>query len=216
MLKVPEYFKIETITNMANTYQNIDLTQLFDASVSQDAIKDIYTVSKEIVDLIRRNYLSEGMSPQGKLANFDSVINYDGNLYQLQLMLPPEWKWVEYGRYPGPVNRKGIESIEQWINIKGLVPQARNGKIPSTKSLAFAIAKKIQKVGYYTPSGATSIPTFGAARGKHVLEKSLNESETLIIQLCNLITEKINKGVNKDIIKIFDGLESFTKKEIQN
>lgn len=215
MLKVPEYFKIETINNMANTYQNIDLTQLFDASVSQDAIKDIYTVSKEIVDLIRRNYLSEGMSPQGKLANFDSVISYDGNLYQLQLMLPLEWKWVEYGRYPGPVNRKGIESIEQWINIKGLVPKAKNEKIPSTKSLAFAIAKKIQKVGYYTPSGATSIPAFGAARGKHILEKSLNESETLIIQLCNLITEKINKSVGKEIMKIFDGLESFTTKEIQ-
>lgn len=211
-----EYFNIETITNMANTYQNIDLTQLFDASVSQDAIKDVYTVSKEIVDLIRNNYLNEGMSPQGKLANFNSVINYDGNLYQLQLMLPPEWKWVEYGRYPGPVNRKGIEAIEQWINIKGLAPKARNGKVPSTKSLAFAIAKKIQKVGYYTPSGATSIPSFGTARGKHILEKSLNESEELVIQLCNMITEKLNKSVNKDIVRIFDGLESFTKAEIQN
>lgn len=211
-----EYFNIEIIIKMASTYQNIDLTQLFDASVSQDAIKDVYTVSKEIVDLIRRNYLNEGMSPQGKLANFNSVINYDGNLYQLQLMLPPEWKWVEYGRYPGPVNRKGIEAIEQWINIKGLAPKARNGKVPSTKSLAFAIAKKIQKVGYYTPSGATSIPAFGAARGKHILEKSLNESEELVIQLCNMITEKLNKSVNKDIVRIFDGLESFTKAEIQN
>lgn len=216
MLKIPEYFNIEIIIKMASTYQNIDLTQLFDASISQEAIKDIYTVSREIVDLIRRNYLNEGMSPQGKLANFDSVISYDGNLYQLQLVLPPEWKWVEYGRYPGPVNRKGIESIEQWIKIKRLVPQARNGKVPSNKSLAFAIAKKIQKVGYYTPSVATSIPSFGASRGKHVIEKSLNESEILIAQLCNLITEKLNKSVSKDIVRIFDGLESFNSTEIKN
>lgn len=201
---------------MANTYQNIDLTQLFDASVSQDAIKDVYTASKEIIDLIRQNYLNEGMSPQGKLANFNSVINYDGRLYQLQLMLPPEWKWVEYGRYPGPVNRIGIESIEQWIKIKGLVPQARNGKVPSIKSLAFAIAKKIQKVGYYTPSGAKSVPAFGAARGKHVIEKSLNDADYLIEKLCNVIIQKINESVSKDTIKIFDGLKSFTKTEIKS
>lgn len=216
MLKFLEYFKIEIIIKMASTYQNIDLTQLFDASVSQETIKDVYTVSKEIIDLIRNNYLNEGMSPRGKLANFDSIISYDGNLYQLQLVLPPEWVWVEYGRYPGPVNRKGIESIEQWIKIKGLVPQARNGKVPSTKSLAFAIAKKIQKVGYYTPSGATSIPAFGPSRGKHVIEKSMNESETLITKLCNFIIEKLNKSVSKDMVKMFDGLESFTKAEIQN
>lgn len=201
---------------MASTYQNIDLTQLFDASVSQETIKDVYTVSKEIVELIRTNYLNEGMSPQGKLANFDSVISYDGNLYQLQLVLPPEWVWVEYGRYPGPVNRKGIESIEQWIKIKGLVPQAKNRKVPTTKSLAFAIAKKIQKVGYYTPSGATSIPASGTERGKHVIEKSLNEADPMIAKLCNVITEKLNKSVSKDMVKMFDGLKSFTKEEIQN
>lgn len=199
---------------MANTYQNIDLTQLFDNSVNQDAIKDVYTASKEIVDLIRQNYLNEGMSPQGKLANFNSVINYDGRLYQLQLMLPPEWKWVEYGRNPGPVSKEGIESLKEWISVKLGIPKGTK----EMDSAAFLISRKIKRVGYYTPRGSKSktIPIMGTARGKHVIEKSLNEADYLIEKLCNIIVQKIGESVSRDTVKLFDGLKSFTKTEIKS
>ena len=193
---------------MANTYQNIDLTQLFDNSVNQDAIKDVYTASKEIVDLIRNNYLNEGMSPQGKLANFNSVINYDGRLYQLQLMLPKEWYWVEFGRNPGPVSIEGQKSILEWvktsIRIGKLVPRGSISELPEdkrNKSLAFLISRKIKRYGFYSPNH----------QGKHVIEKSLNEADPLVEKLCSIITEKMNAQVHKEIVSVFEDLKTFSK-----
>lgn len=166
-------------------YQNLDITSLFDTS-------------KQIVDIVRANYLKEGMPPTGKLANFTWTVDYNNNLYQLQLTLPPEWKWVELGRRPS-AKMPPVTAIESWIHIKQLVPKGKNGKVPTTKQMAFAIAKKIQKEGFYSPNH----------QGKHVIEKSLQEAEPIIVELCNLITIKFNDSINKEIVTIFDGLDSF-------
>lgn len=185
MLKIREYFKIEINIDMANTYNNIDITSLFD-------------VSKQIADLIRQNYVKEGMMQQGKLANFTWTVAFDGSLYQLQLMLPREWYWVEFGRRPS-TKMPPVNAIENWIRVRQLVPQGRNGKVPTTRQMAFAIAKKIQREGFYSPGH----------QGKHVIEKSLQEAESFIIQLCDMITNKFNDSINKEIVTIFDGLDSF-------
>lgn len=172
---------------MAETYQNIDITSLFD-------------VSKQIADLIRQNYLKEGMMPQGKLANFTWTVLYENNMYQLQLSLPKEWYWVEFGRNPS-TKMPPVSAIEQWIVARQLVPKAKNGKVPSIKSTAFAIAKKIQREGFYSPNH----------QGKHVIEKSLNEADPLVEKLCSIITEKMNAQVNKEIVSVFEDLKSFSK-----
>ena len=185
MLKNREYFKIEIIIKMDSTYQNIDITSLFDTS-------------KQIVDIIRSNYIKEGMMQQGKLANFTWTVAFDNNLYQLQLMLPPEWKWVELGRRPS-AKMPPVSAIENWIKVRQLVPQGRNGKVPTTKQMAFAIAKKIQREGFYSPNH----------QGKHVIEKSMNEADPFITQLCNLITNKMNSTVRSDIVTVFEGLNNF-------
>lgn len=169
-------------------YQNIDITSLFDTS-------------KQIVDIIKSNYLKEGMLPQGKLANFTWTVAYNNNLYQLQLMLPPEWKWVELGRRPS-AKMPPVNAIENWIRVRQLVPRGKNGKVPTTRQMAFAIAKKIQKEGFYSPNH----------QGKHVIEKSLHEADQLIIKLCNLITNKFSTLMNNEIVSIFDELDSFQTK----
>lgn len=175
---------------MAETYQNIDITSLFD-------------VSKQIADLIRQNYLKEKISPNGKLANFTWKVSYDGNLYQLQLMLPPEWYWVEFGRRPSQ-KMPPVDKIEEWVkNNLGtdkLVPKGSNKDITrDTKQIAFAIAKKIQKKGFYSPNH----------HGLHVIEKSLNEADPLVDKLYNIITQKMNAQVHKEIVSVFEDLNSF-------
>lgn len=188
MLKIPEYFKIEINIDMTDTYNNIDITSLFD-------------VSKQIVELIKQKYVSEGMLPQGRLASFSWNVAFENNVYQLQLMLPPEWYWVEFGRRPSQ-KMPPVSAIENWIRVRQLVPHGRNGKTLTTRGLAFAIAKKIQKEGFYSPNH----------QGKHVIEKSLNSADPMITQLCNLITEKMNSTVKSDIVTVFEGLNSFKTK----
>ena len=188
MLKIPEYFKIEINIDMTDTYNNIDITSLFD-------------VSKQITDLIRQNYLKENMPSQGKLVNFTWTVEYENNLYQLQLKLPPEWYWVEFGRRPGPVGRKGLENIMRWMEVKGMIQRGSYNKIPSK---VWAVAKKIEKKGFYGRNGEH--------QGKHIIEKSLKEADPLISQLCNMITEKLNSKVRQDVVTVFEGLNNFKTK----
>ena len=174
---------------MADTYNNIDITSLFD-------------VSKQIADLIRQNYLKEKISPNGKLANFTWNVSYDGDLYQLQLMLPPEWYWVEFGRRPSQ-KMPPVDKIEEWVKnnlgTKKLVPKGSKDIKRNPKQIAFAIAKKIQREGFYSPNH----------HGLHVIEKSLKEADPLIAQLCNMITEKLNSKVRQDVVTVFEDLKSF-------
>jgi hypothetical protein len=78
------------------------------------------------------------------------VISFDLDAY---------WKYVEYGTKP---HFPPIRAIEDWIRIKKIIPNSRNGKIPNTKQLAFAIAKSISKKG---------------TKGKNLLTKTLKSGE---------------------------------------
>jgi len=49
--------------------------------------------------------------------------------------------------YP-PSSKKAIESLEEWIKAKGIQPRSKNGRFMTRKSMAFAIGKNLNKVGY--------------------------------------------------------------------
>jgi hypothetical protein len=73
------------------------------------------------------------------------------------------WKYIEYGRKAGKF--PPLQSIEEWIKVKGIQPMTRtqasvkrwtqhrgrirrnDGRIPSIKSLAFLIGRKIKEEG---------------------------------------------------------------------
>ncbi len=185
-----EYFKIEININMANTYNNIDITSIYD-------------VSKQIIDIIKQNY-SNVLSPNSKLANFSWNVEWQNGIYSLNLLLPSEWYWVEYGRNPS-TKMPPVDKIEEWVKTHlgttRLVPRGSNKNITrNTKQIAFAIAKKIQREGFYSPNH----------QGKHVLETSLNESEPIISKISEIIESNLKTSVNEEILTIFNGLDSFS------
>lgn len=55
------------------------------------------------------------------------------------------WKYVENGRRPGKF--PPIDKIEKWIKVKPVKPIAVNGRTPSTRQLAFLIARSIATNG---------------------------------------------------------------------
>ena len=186
-----EYFKIEINIDMANTYNNIDITSIYD-------------VSKKIIDIIKQNY-SNALSPNSKLANFNWNVEWQDGIYSLNLILPTEWYWVEHGRKPS-TKMPPVSKIEEWVKTHlgttRLVPRGVNGKsvTRNTKQIAFAISKKIQREGFYSPGH----------QGKHIIEKSLNESSSIILEISRIITNKLSAVVNEEILTIFDDLDSFS------
>lgn len=96
---------------------------------------------------------------------YDRIIsvNFELNKY---------WQWVEEGRKPGKF--PPISSILQWVLDKPVIPRPdANGRIPSPKSLAFLIARKIANEG---------------TKGTHDLEQS---SEQILTQFQNSIQEAV-------------------------
>lgn len=55
------------------------------------------------------------------------------------------WKYVEKGRRPGKF--PPVSKIEKWIEVKPVRPKPMNGKMPTTKQLAFLIARSIAANG---------------------------------------------------------------------
>lgn len=160
----------------------------------------IFDISQKIVDLYKENLLQAGMEARGQLYNFKWNVDFNGQIYQLVLNLPPEWYWVEHGRRPS-AKMPPVDAIMNWITVKRLVPKARNGKVPTTRGLAFAIAKKIQREGFYSPGH----------HGKFPLQKSLQEATPYVQELADEISKLLNKPITEDLIHIADGLKYITK-----
>lgn len=86
----------------------------------------------------------------GELLNsVEYKIDYDDRSITLSLQLAEYWKWVEEGREPGayPPWDDPNEGILNWIKMKPVVPEERNGVLPTEKQLSFLIARKIAEEG---------------------------------------------------------------------
>jgi len=96
-------------------------------------------------ELIRQDLIKainqKGMTASGESAESLEVIS---SIDSAKIVGNKNFEQLEYGRRAGKM--PPISAIKQWIEDKGLV--VRTGKKISTTSLAWAIAKKIQKVGW--------------------------------------------------------------------
>lgn len=99
---------------------------------------------REFVEVYRNRLASDNVNTtQASLSK--SVRHYEvrgSNWIAIDIELLDYWRYVEYGRRAG--KWPPLSAIEQWIKIKPIVPRAYGGKKPpTTKSLAYLIARKI-------------------------------------------------------------------------
>ena len=77
----------------------------------------------------------------------DSVtafVEAGASAYEVKMTLNDYWKYVEEDtkpHFPPP------KAILKWVQIKPVIPRPYNGRIPSEKSLAFLISRKIAREG---------------------------------------------------------------------
>ena len=150
----------------------------------KDPIKiiGITEVCNQIADIYRNKMDQAGYDKNGELYNFKEIVEYKNNLFEVYFDLPLYFHFAENGRRPGkmpPVNK-----ILQWIEFKHLVPRSNNGRVPTTRQLAFAISKHIALHG---------------TEGKHLFEKTLDDPnlDNLADKLVELITAEFEKEIEK-------------------
>lgn len=106
----------------------------------------INLLAQKIVEQYRNVLSNEGINASSTLSNTaDVVVEHNGDKLVISLLLQPYWKYVEYGRKPGKF--PPIDNIKDWIKVKPVIPDARNGKVPTENQLAFLIARKISREG---------------------------------------------------------------------
>lgn len=103
---------------------------------------------KEVRNLYQLNLVQSDRIASGALLNsceFELEVN--GSRYDVYLSMEDYWKYIEDGRHPGkfpPTNK-----ILEWIMVKPVIPRPdRNGKLPTPRSLAYLIGRKIANEGY--------------------------------------------------------------------
>lgn len=109
-------------------------------------LEPIKKIADQIVDIYRKQLESKGIPASGTLGDTASVeVEMNGTKLVVSLNLEHYWRYVEYGRRPGKM--PPIDNIEEWIRVKPVVPNALNGKVPTSRQLAFMIARKIGREG---------------------------------------------------------------------
>lgn len=119
---------------------------------------------KELVEVYIRNLDERSIHATHSLADSVRYEVTDGKQWiGVDISLLDYWKNIEYGRKAGKF--PPLQSIEAWIKVKGIQPMTRtqssvkrwtqhrgrlrrnDGRIPSVKSLAYLIGRKIAEEG---------------------------------------------------------------------
>ena len=105
-------------------------------------------------NFIITNYKSQLEAEQMNNGELYRTISYSvstGNSgWVISVSLENYWKYIEYGRRPGKM--PPVSAIENWINVKQIVPHSmtlKSGKtvIPTIPQLSFLIARSIGRRG---------------------------------------------------------------------
>ena len=153
----------------------------------------------EITTTYRRELEQAKKNASHQLSNsFATFVKTEGENMTLYASLPYYWKYLEFGTRSAIGHPKGkfppVSAIEEWIKVKPVVPfKMKNGKLPTTRQLAFLIARAIQERGtrpFYFLTKA--IPS------NNEIQRKINASVTADVE--DWIYKMINYEINKDLI----------------
>lgn len=146
-----------------------------------EVTQEITDVANELLEQYKRGL--EANKASGKLiSTAKASVQFDGRYFEVYFSLQDYWKYLENGTKP---HFPPIEAIEQWIRVKGLVPSSRSGKTPTTKQLAFLIARGISKNG---------------TKPRKILDNSVNQSDYILDKMVEVITNQLQEEINKEEI----------------
>lgn len=153
----------------------------------------INQMAEELLNAYRKSLANNKVNASGALSDTaDWITKMDGTHLQIWFDLKDYWYYVEHGRKPG--KRPPISAIEKWISNKKIVPSANaNGRIPTTKQLAFAISKTIGEKGtqYFQMGGST------------LLQDAINDNRQLVDKIIDRISELVQNDLSHDIASLF-------------
>lgn len=144
---------------------------------------DINNICADLLERYKQSLKDNNHIASGNLYNTAKYkCSFDGKWFEVSFILDSTWRYLENGTKP---HFPPIEAIERWITVKHIIPTTNSGKIPSTKQLAFLIARGISKNG--------TKPT-------KLLQQTIDGADDLINLIVDEITKQLQEEINKEEI----------------
>ena len=148
-----------------------------------EVTNEIKAICSELLERYKRAVEDSGHVASGGLVNTATYqVVVGGSWLEVSFNLEEHWKYLENGTRP---HFPPINAIEQWISVKHIVPRPYNGKVPTTRQLAFLIARGISKNG--------TKPT-------KLLQQTIDGADDLIAKLIDELAHQLQEEINKEEI----------------
>lgn len=147
-----------------------------------EVTNEINNIVSELLERYKKAVQDSGHDASRQLESTATYkVNIAGSLLEVVFNLQKYWKYLENGTKP---HFPPLEAIESWVTVKHIIPTTNSGKVPTTKQLAYLIARGISEHG--------TKPT-------KLLQQTLDGSDDLINQIVDEIYRQFEEEINKEI-----------------
>lgn len=146
-----------------------------------EVTQEIQSICSDLLQRYKDEITKSGHNASGELENtasYKCMVN--GKWFEVTFILQDYWRYLENGTKP---HFPPTDAIERWITVKHIVPTAINGKVPTSKQLAFLIARGISRNG--------TQPT-------KALQQTLDSSDDLINALCDELIRQLEQEIDEE------------------
>ena len=128
----------------------------------------------------------------GELADtMETVVEINDEYFKVSIKLQDYWYYLENGTKP---HFPPLQAIKDWVEVKGITPEERNGYTPSIEQLPYMIQKSIGKYG------TEAHPFFN--ENKEIVYKEFENN--IIYAIDEDIAEWVNDNVTEMLKNVFN------------
>ena len=144
---------------------------------------NINNIVQDLLNRYKQKMKDENHIASGNLYNTAKYkCSFDGKWFEVSFILDSTWRYLENGTKP---HFPPLEAIEKWITVKHIIPTTDNGRGPTTRQLAFLIARGISKNG--------TKPT-------KLLQHTIDGADDLIDLIIDDLAKQLQEEINKEEI----------------
>lgn len=144
---------------------------------------NINNIVQDLLNRYKKAISDSGHVASGELENTARYrVMFNGKYLEITFILQDYWKYLENGTKP---HFPPLEAIEKWITVKHIIPTTDNGRVPTTRQLAFKIARGISKNG--------TKPT-------KLLQQTIDGADDLIELIIDDLAKQLQEEINNEEI----------------
>lgn len=143
-----------------------------------EVTNEINAIVRDMLGRYQTEIDKSGHNASGELKNTAKYkCSFNGKWFEVTFILSEYWKYLENGT---KAHFPPVEAIEKWITVKHIIPTTKSGRVPTTKQLAFLIARGISRNG---------------TKATKLLQTTIDGSDDLINALCNELYKQLNEEI---------------------